>query len=87
MTYEKFLPEKQIQLFGERLTATKKIVSTVRFYPLDRLFTSESRNSGIVIWTRIKFPGRYVKLLARVAKVKSIKAMNFQQRQQGMRWH
>ena len=76
-----------MHLFGERLTAIKTIVLTIRFYLLDRLFTSESRNSRIVIWTRTKISARHVKLLARVAKVKSIKAMNFQQRQQGMRWH
>lgn len=76
-----------MHLFGEKPTAIKTIVLTVRFYLLGRLFTSESRNSRIVIWMRIKFLGRYVKLLARVAKVKSIKVMNFQQRQQGMRRH
>jgi len=77
MTYEKFLPEKQIYLFGERLTARKRIVSTVRFYLLSPLFTSESRNNRIRITPRIKFAGRHVKLLARAVKVESIKVMTF----------
>jgi hypothetical protein len=76
-----------MHLFGEKPTAIKTIVLTVRFYPLGRLFTSESRNSRIVIWVRTKIPGRHVKLLSRVAKVKSIKAMNLQQWQQRIRWH
>ena len=77
MTYEKFLPEKQIHLFGERLTATKKIVSTLRFYLLRPLFTSESRNNRIRVTTRINFPGRHVKLPTRAVKVKRIKVMKF----------
>ena len=76
MPYEKFLREKQIDLFGERLSAIKKTVSTVRFYLFSPLFTSESRNNRIRVTSRTKFPDRHVKLLARAVKVESTKEMN-----------